>query len=74
MKKHILFVFLLSVLFLFGCTKTVEYQELKCEEMGYVPVDSVNKIINVTNQLVDITNLCFLEKNITPLNYLDYFD
>jgi len=74
MKNIFLLIIVVSSIFLFGCSKTVEYRNCDCENMGYVSVDTANKVVNVTNQLVDIANICFAEKNITPLVYLQYFD
>ena len=48
----------------------IRVEDINCTAMGYVPVRDVNTIINVTNKLVDISNMCTANSNVTPLPYL----
>lgn len=40
-----------------------------CEVMGYIPVETANDLINITNELIDYNNACY---NMT-LEHLPYF-
>jgi hypothetical protein len=75
--KKILIIGLLFCfsLFLFGCTeeKQIPVQQVNCSAMGYVPVNDANTLVNLTNKLVDITNYCFANQNLTPLNHINYW-
>lgn len=78
MKKIIL---LLVFLLFTSCTyfnkenaQPVIKQECNCSNMGYVPIEDANKLIDLTNKLVDVANVCFSDKNLTPLPKLAYWE
>jgi len=76
MKKIIIFLMIVFLLIFVGC-KTKEDTTIDaktyCVAQGYVPIDDANKVVDVTNKLVDLVNLCLAEKNVTGLQYLDYW-
>jgi thioredoxin-related protein len=71
--KKILFLILVVLLFVSGCKKEEVQQPTSCEQQGYIKVEDANKVVDVTNKLVDLVNLCLAEKNVTGLKYLDYW-
>ena len=76
MKKIIFIGILISLsLFLYGCgqPKVITVQQLNCTQMGYVPIEDANALVNLTNKLVDITNFCFAGQNLTPLSHISYW-
>jgi hypothetical protein len=44
-----------------------------CKNHGYIQTSEVNYLINATNRLIDITNICMKEQNVTPLNHIIYY-
>jgi len=75
MKKiFIIYLLIIFSLFLFGCQKKPpEITSQTCLGMGYIAPQDANVLINLTNKLVDITNYCFANQNITPLSHLKYW-
>jgi hypothetical protein len=76
MKKSIIIIGLLISfsLFLFGCQKQEPVvQQLNCTQMGYIPVSDANSLVNITNKLVDLSNICFANLNLTPLKHVNYW-
>jgi len=76
MKKILIIGLLICFcLFLFGCStfKPATIPQADCTKMGYVPVADANALVNLTNKLVDITNYCFANQNLTPLAHLKYW-
>jgi hypothetical protein len=76
MKKLLIIGLLICFsLFLYGCGKEtpIPVQQLDCTQMGYIPVSDANNLVNLTNKLVDITNYCFANQNLTPLSHIKYW-
>jgi len=76
MKKILIIGALLILgLFLSGCSKPspIPVQQVNCTAMGYVPVNQANALVNLTNKLVDITNYCFANQNLTPLSHINFW-
>lgn len=76
MKKLII---LMILLLLTGCSyfQKAPVQQIvvqpNCTDMGFIPVEDANKLVDLTNRLVDISNVCFLQQNLTPLPKLAYW-
>lgn len=72
-------VFLLIIIgVLLSRTNTVKQFDAKttenyCMNNGYVNMQIANNVINVTNRLVDIVNICMQGQNVTPLNHMIFF-
>jgi hypothetical protein len=76
MKKLFLLLVAVSIV-LAACTPApnipVKTVDQECKEAGYVPGQDVNKLINLTNKLADIVNLCAKANNITEqVPYVTY--
>ena len=63
----------LSLIFVSGCTpappETIDYDTV-CVQMGYVPREEANKVIDLTNDLIDVTNMCLNES----YEYISYYE
>jgi len=77
--KTVLFSILL-MLILFGCKPHPPQEILKnecpvvdCELNGYVKVEEVNQIIDLTNDLVDEVNICYAGNEDTQLEHLSNY-
>jgi len=76
MKKiHIIGLLICFSLLLYGCSKPkpIPVEQVNCTAMGYIEPAEINKLVNLTNKLVEITNYCFKDQNVTPLSYIRYW-
>jgi hypothetical protein len=75
MKKiYIIGLLICLSLFLYGCGKPdIIPVQKSCEAQGYITPAQANSLVNLTNKLVEITNYCFKDQNVTPLTYIGYW-
>ena len=83
MKKTISVMMLLLFLILTACSSLypqkspmVRVEDVNCSAMGYVPVEEANQLINITNRLITVVNVCVKQSNssMEALPYFGYFE
>lgn len=64
---------ILLILLVFSSQGNVMVPPLSCEQQGYVPVDTANQLVGIANQVINLTNICFSNQNLTALPYIARF-
>jgi len=78
MKKLLFLIGIISLLLIAGCRVTPpviqkqQFDYTECGQNGYVANKDVNDLINISNRLVKIANLCTQNSNLTPLPEFNY--
>lgn len=78
MKKIILILGIISLLLVSGCQLAppviskpqLDYNQ--CGQHGYVSNHDVNGLINISNRLIIINNICTQNSNLTPIPNIEY--
>lgn len=66
---------IIILMLLTACTqqqKQPDFNSSQCSAYGYVYYTEVNKLINLTNSLIVVDNICFQAVNKTPVPQLGY--
>jgi hypothetical protein len=76
MKKIYIFLAVL-LLILPGCSifkpdksPMIRVEDVNCSAMGYVPAEEVDRVIDLTNKLIDVTNVCLAGSNFSSLPHI----
>lgn len=75
-KKYIILTLLLLLILLTSCNTTppiIEQKPYNCSEHGYISYETANQLINITNKLIELNNICISGTNLTKLQYIGYF-
>jgi hypothetical protein len=75
MRKIIIILTILSLVLLTSCTPTIiKQQNFNCSANGYVSYHDVNELINISNRLITVNNICTQNLNLTPIPYISYLE
>jgi|WetSurMetagenome_2_1015567.scaffolds.fasta_scaffold488444_1 hypothetical protein len=77
MRKIIIILTILSLVLLTACTPAIiKQQNFNCSANGYISYHEVNQLINISNRLITINNICMQSSmqssNLTPIPYIAY--
>lgn len=75
MKKFLIILTIISLVLITACSgkpPIIKQQEYNCSANGYVSFKDVNELINISNRLITINNICTQNSNLTPIPYIAY--
>jgi hypothetical protein len=76
MKKYIIILIIVAMILSTSCNMTppiIEQKPYNCSEHRYISYETANQLINITNRLITINNICISGTNLTKLSYIGYF-
>jgi len=75
MKKFLIILVIFLLIAITACSRSppiIKQEQYNCSANGYVSYHDVNELINISNRLIVINNLCTQNSNLTPIPYIAY--